>query len=277
MAGSLVYPRLLFRDSVRIAYYSDDANQNIIIFQGDYDSADIIDITHGTLSHIRPVYDIIRENGAMRINSITLTGYRRRHVQMIRRYMMYSDINRVYIPEPLDNYDVDVFNMLFYLSIRPDGNKNFELVKYSGALMPGEVLVAVNNFEHERTPHRIIEMSVNREAGNLRVIRRLLYLGIGYQEGYEKHTDISSRRYDIVFYGTHRYNRREDIFTSDIYGTYAGILSTYRGTDGGRQFQRLGENALSAYSSDSILFISDSYRTVIFDIRKDGSIKNYLK
>ena len=62
LCATLIYPRILFKNSARFAYYSDDKNQNIIMFQN-YDYV-----------------DIIAENGAAHINAIILTHYHKRHV-----------------------------------------------------------------------------------------------------------------------------------------------------------------------------------------------------
>jgi len=73
LIASQVYPRALFKDTVRFAYYSDYRNQNIILFHQDYNSADIIDMTHGTAAPVFETYKIIKANGAVNINSVILT------------------------------------------------------------------------------------------------------------------------------------------------------------------------------------------------------------
>jgi len=239
------------------------------LFQKDYDSVDIIDITHGTQAHVKPTYEIITENGALHINSIILTDYRKRHVQMLKKYMVYSDINKVYIPEPADEYDIEVLNMLYYLSV-PD---NFELIKYGNSLKLDNILITVNNFDYNKMKHMTIDMDYNTENTH----KSLLYLGIGYKEGYEEYMDINNKTYDIVFYGSHKHNFRDDNYKSDIYGSYAGVLSTYLDTNKERTSQKLGSAAIEAYLTKSVLLVSDDYNTVIFDMRKDGGIKHYLK
>ncbi|MCL1857830.1 MAG: ComEC/Rec2 family competence protein [Oscillospiraceae bacterium] len=268
MSGSLVHPRIIFKDSLRIAYYSDDKNQNIILFQKDYDYVDIIDITHGTQSHIKPVYDIILENGAIRINSVILSDYRKRHVQMIKKYITYSEINKVCIPEPLDDYDIEVLNMLYYLSLSGD----FELIKYNNSLKLDDVLITVNNFDYNKMRHMTVELDCTTET----MRKKLLYLGIGYKDGYAEYTDINNKSYDIVFYGSHKHNRRDDDYISNIYGSYAGVLSGYIDGDKNKASQKLDMNALEAYLSGSLLLRSDDYGSVVFEVNKD-EIKYYLK
>jgi len=235
-------------------------------------------MTHGTRSHIRPVYEILKENGALRINSITLTDYRKRHVQMIRRYLAYSDINKVYVPVPANAYDTEVLNMLYYLSILPLGSgtdtdtdkKNFELIQYGGSLQLDDVLITVDTFNYNRMLHTTISFDYANA--------KLLYLAIGYKEGYELFTGIKNQNYDIVFYGTHKHNERDDNYTSDIYGSFAGVLSSYLDNDKKRASQNLDANAVDFYRrSDSVLFMSDNYDSIIFDVRKNGGIKYYLK
>ncbi|MCL2159774.1 MAG: ComEC/Rec2 family competence protein, partial [Oscillospiraceae bacterium] len=269
LVGSLVYPRIVFGGGARFAYYSDDKNQNIVMFEGDYDSADIIDMTHGTTSHVLPVYNMILENGAVRINSITLADYRKRHVQMIKKYLTYSDIKRVYVPEPKDDYDLEVLNLLYDSSISPEGEPIFELVKYQSPLMLGGAQIAVTNFDYDKMRHQAIEISCKGKS--------LLYLGIGYKEGYEAHTDIPSKNYDIVFYGTHKHNRRDDSYVSNIYGNAAGVLSSYFDADKNKTTQKLGAEAINAYRSGSVLFRSDDFGFIVFEIEKDGKLGYYLK
>ena len=266
MSGTLIYPRILFKDSARFAYYSDDRNQNIILFHKDYDYADIIDITHGTLGHVNPVCDIIAQNGALYINSIVLSDYRKRHVRMIKKYLIYSDINKIYIPEPINDYDTEVLNSLYYLSL----TAGFELVKYGNVLkLSDDILITIDSFDYDKMKHQAVEIDYRT--------KKLLYLGIGYKEGYEKFTDIKNKSYDIVFYGSHKHNFRDDDYISDIYGTYAGVLSAYFDADKEKASQKLGPDAVDAYLSESVLFVSGDYNSVIFDVRKDGRIKHYLK
>jgi competence protein ComEC len=265
MAGTLIYPRILFKDSIRFAYYSDHRNQNIIIFGSNYDSVDIIDMTHGNMAHIRPVYDIIMQNGAMYINSIMLTDYRRRHVQMIRRYLNYSEINKVYIPAPAGAYDAEVLNMLYLLS----ESAGFELINYGSSLKSDDVLISVTNFDHNRMLHTTIEIELEKA--------KLLYLAIGYKEGYERYTEIKNHVYDVVFYGTHKHNFRDDDYVSDIAASYAGVLSSYLDNDGNITTQKLGVSAVEAYLSGALLFLSDDHGSVVFEIKKDGEIRHYLR
>ena len=273
MAGSLAYPRIAFAESVRAAYYSDDQNQNMILFQSDYDSADIIDFTHGTKSHVKPVCDMMLSNGAVRINSITLTDYRKRHVQMLKKYMEYSEIKKVFAPEPLDEYDAEVFAMLCQLSVSGGGGQNFEIETYGKYVMLDKILLAVTNFDYDKMRHTAAEIYYRTGGAE----RKLLYLGIGYMEGYGKHTEINEARYDIVYYGTHKHNRRDDDYVSNQYGTFAGVLSSY--LDGGKNktTQKLGADAIGAYRSGSALFKSEDHGSIVFEIKKDGALEHYLK
>jgi len=269
MAGTLIYPRIIFKDSVRFAYHSDYRNQNIIIFNRDYDSADIIDMTHGNLGHIRPVYNIMAENGALHINSIILTDYRRRHVQMIRRYANYSAINKIYVPVPANSYDTEVLNMLYLLS----ESLNFKLINYGNSLQLDDILITVHTFNHNRMLHQAVKIDYKTSNAH----RKLLYLGIGYKEGYERYTDIKNYDYDIVFYGSHKHNFRDDDYISNISGTYAGVLSSY--LDNGRNVktQKLDASAVEAYLSGAFLLRSDDHGSIVFEVRKDGKIRHYLK
>jgi len=269
MCGTLIYPRIIFSDSIRLAYYSDDKNQNIILFQKDYDSVDIIDITRGTQAHVNPIYDIILENGAVRINSIILTDYRKRHVNMIKKYMNYSEIKRIYVPDPVDDYDLEVLNMLYYLSLISE----FELVKYKNSLKLDNVLITVNSFDYNKMRHMTVELDCRTESAR----RDLLYLGIGYKEGYSEYTDIGDKNFDIVFYGSHKHNERDNDYISDIYGSYAGVISSYLDKNKNIATQKLDAAAINAYLSESVLFKSDDYGSIVFEICKDGGIKYYLK
>jgi hypothetical protein len=271
LCGTLIYPRLYFADSLRVAYYSNYRNQSVIMFRDDYDYADIIDITHGTLSHARPVYDIMTQNGAMRINSVILTDYRKRHVQMIRRYQQFSDITTVYAPVPKNNYDREVMNTLYNLSVSQ--SPGFDLELYDGSLMLGEVLITVHRFNFNKMFHQAVEIeyAAPEKPG------RLLYLGIGYKEGYERHTDLSGREFDVVFYGSHKRNFRDDDYVANIAGSYAGVLSSYLDNDKNAAAQKLGAAAVEAYLSGSLLMRSDDFCHVVFDIRKNGRIRHYIK
>ena len=268
MCANLIYPRVIFKDSARFAYYSDYKNQNIIIFHKNYDCADIVDFTYGTQSHIKPVFDIITENGASHINSIILTHYHKRQAQMIRKYMNFSEINKVYIPVPADDYDIEVFNSLYYLSVN-----NFELIKYGVALKLDDILIKVDRFDYNKMRHMSVE--IERKIENSQ--KKLLYLGIGYKEGYDKYTDTGEKSYDIIFYGTHKHNKRDDNYFSNLYGTYAGVISSYLNGNKNKTSQKLAADAVEAYLSGSLLFKSDDFNSIVFEIRKDGKIKHYLK
>ena len=120
-------------------------------------------------------------------------------------------------------------------------------------------------------------MTVELDYRTEHMRNRLLYLGIGYKEGYEKYTNIKDQSYDIVFYGSHKHNKRDDDYISDISGSYAGVLSSYLDGDKNKNTQKLEAAAIEQYLSGSVLFKSDDYGSVIFEIRKDGGIKYYLK
>jgi len=184
---------------------------------------------------------------------------------MIKRYLNYSDINKVYIPGPVSEYDAEVYNLLYYLSV----DLGFTLINYGTALDLDGVIISVNTFDYKKMLHQAIDISYAN--------KRLLYLGIGYKEGYRENTNIHSREYDVVFYGTHRHNRRDDDYVSDISGSYAGVLSSYLDADKNRTVPKLELSAIEAYISGSVLFLSDSYRSIVFEVRKDGAIRHYLK
>ena len=270
MIFTLIYPRILFKDSLRFAYYSDDKNQNIIMFYKDYDYADIIDFTYGTQSHIKPVFDIITENGASHINSIILTHYHKRHVQMIKKYMSYSEIGKVYITSPVDDYDIEVLNSLYYLSAN---GKNFELIKYGESLKLDDILITPVKFDYNKMRHMTVE--IDYKTNNTH--KKLLYLGIGYKEGYAEYTNTGEKNYDIVFYGVHKHNRRDDIYASNLFGSYAGVVSYYLDGNKNKASQKLDAAAVDAYLSGSLLLKSDNYAAIVFEIRKDGEIRHYLK
>jgi len=184
---------------------------------------------------------------------------------MIKKYINYSEIKKVYIPEPMDDYDVEVLNMLYYLSVSAD----FVLIKYDNALKLDDVLITVNNFDYNKMRHITVDLECKS--------KRLLYLGIGYKEGYGEYTDISENIYDIVFYGSHKHNRRDDNYVTNIYGSYAGVLSSYLDENKNKTSQKLEVNALEAYLSGSKLFRSENYGSVVFEVKKDGGIKYYLR
>lgn len=279
MAAVLIYPRILFNDSVRIAYYSDDKNQNIILFNKDYDSADIIDISHGTLSHVGETYNILPQNGAVNINSIILTHYHKRHINMIRRYINYSNINRVYIPAPSSEYDIEVLNALYYLSINKD--REFELIKYGDSLdLGGGITITKTMFDYNKMQHLMVNLIYHENFA----YKNFLYLGIGYAEGFSNYTNNASNDgYDVVFYGTHKHNRRDDNYISDVYGVFAGVLSSYTDNNKNKATQRLTLHALDKYlenfsdEQNPALFLSDDYNSIVFEVNKTGRIKRYLK
>jgi hypothetical protein len=107
--------------------------------------------------------------------------------------------------------------------------------------------------------------------------KNLLYLGIGYREGYAEYADTSGKSYDIIFYGSHKHNRRDDNYVASLSGSYAGVVSYYFDENKNKATQKLDSVALEAYLSGSGLFKSDDYNSIVFDIRKDGGIKHYLK
>jgi len=188
---------------------------------------------------------------------------------MIKRYIAYCEINKIYVPEPIDDYDVEVLNMLYYLSL----SSGFELVKYNNSLKLGDVLITVNSFDYDKMRHMTVELDYKTESSR----KKLLYLGIGYKEGYEEYTDINDNKYDIVFYGSHKHNQRDDNYISNIYGSYAGVISSYLDGDKNKVWQKLDPAAIDAYLSESMLFVSDDYGSVVFEMRKNGEIKYYLK
>ena len=271
MSAALIYPRVLFKDSARVAYYSDDKNQDIILFDKDYDSADIIDISDGTLSHVPKTYDILAENGAVNINSIILTHYHKRHIQMIERYLTYSNIKKVYIPKPLTEYDIEVYNSLYYLSIEP--NSGFELIKYGSSLnLDGNITISPILFDYNKMQHIIVNIAYHSNNS----YKNFLYLSLGYKDGFSNYT--YGKSYEVVFYGTHRHNKRDDNYTSDVYGTFAGVLSGYLDGSKNKATQKLDLSTLDEYiTGGSVLLKSDDYNSIVFEINRTGDLKYYLK
>ncbi|MCL2774726.1 MAG: ComEC/Rec2 family competence protein [Oscillospiraceae bacterium] len=271
MTAVLIYPRILFKDSSRVAYYSDDKNQDIVLFDKDYDSADIIDISDGTLSHVPKTYDMLVENGAVNINSIILTHYHKRHIQMIQRYLTYSNIKKVYIPEPLTEYDIEVYNSLYYLSIEP--NSGFELIKYGSSLkLDDNITISTTIFDYNKMQH----IMVNTIYSSNNLYKDFLYLSLGYEDGFSNYTD--GKNYDVVFYGTHRHNKRDDNYTSNVYGTFAGVLSSYLDSGKNKTTQKLDIPVLDEYiTGGSVLLKSDDYNSIVFEINRTGDLKYWLK
>lgn len=268
LVASQVYPRILFRDSVRFAYYSDYRNQNIILFHEDYNSADIIDMSHGTAAPVYETYNIIKENGAVNIRSIILTHYHRRHYNMISRYANYSNIKKVYVPEILNDYDEEVYNSLYYLSQR----LGFELLQYKNALGIGDVLISRGIFEYDKMLH--FSVDINYRKANL------LYLGIGYNEGFVKHMPkLFDNNYDIVFYGSHKHNFRDDNYIAGIYANFAGVLSKYTNGNKEESSSNMTREVLEKYiERDNLYYISSNfYNYLVFAVNKNGNISQYFK
>jgi len=271
LLSSQIYPRVLFRNTVRFAYFSDYRNQNIIIFHGNYNSADIIDITHGTASPVFETYNILRANGVVNVNSIVLTHYHWRHVRMIYRYAARSDINRVYAPEVLTARDAEVFTSLYHLS----HGLGFELVSYQNALRLGDVLVRRGIFEYDRMTHFYIDMSLPRNNGNV----NLLYLGIGYESGFLRNApELFDVDYDIVFYGTHKHNFRADDWVAGIHAGFAGVLSQYLTRQREHHSYRFDWDILSKYIEDGNLFYpsGDFYSHIVFAVDRAGNISQHF-
>jgi len=258
----------LFADSARFAYYSDYRNQNIILFHGDYNSVDIIDMTHGTAAPVRAAYDIMRANGAVNIDSIVLTHYRRQHVGMIRRYANRSGINRVYVPEILNEDDAEVYNSLYFLSHR----FGFELLNYGSVLQLGDVLLTRGVFEYNRMLHFWVDI-------NYRHVN-LLYLGIGYYSGFRQHLpELFYINYDIVFYGSYKRNFRSSDWVAGIYGNFAGVLSQYISRETGEaNSQRFEREILDLYIERGNLFYAsdDTYSHIVFAVDRDGGIEKHF-
>ena len=269
LLASQIYPRILFNDSVRFAYFSDYRNQNIILFHRDYNSADIIDITHGTAAPVWATYNILKANGAVNINSIVLTHYHWRHVRMIDRYANHSSINRVYVPEILSDSDAHVYNLLYNLSQSLD----FTLVSYQNALRLGDVLISRGIFEYNRMTHFLVDM--NYGAVNL------LYLGIGYYAGFRAYApQIFNVDYDIVFYGTHKHNFRDDDWVAEIYASFAGVLSQYLSRSREHASYRFRREILDKYLERGHLFYpsGDSYSHIVFTADRSGGLtKRFMR
>ena len=264
-----VYPRIALKNTARFAYYSDYRNQNIVLFHQKYNYADIIDMTHGTGAPVYETYNIIKSNGAVNINSIILTHYHRRHQNMIDRYANYTDIKKVYVPEILNEYDAEVYNSLYFLSQR----LGFELLNYGKTLKLGDILISRGIFDYNKMLHFSVDI-------NYRHIN-LLYLGIGYEPGYRENTpDIFDINYDIIFYGSHKHNFRDDDYIGGVRANFAGVLSKYITRGGGEESStRFEREILDKYIEHDNLYYSsgDFYSHMVFEVDKNGNIKKYFK
>lgn len=272
MFTNLVYLRYAAKDSFKIAYHSDYRNQAVILFQDDYDRADIIDMTHGVNAPVYKTYKIMLDNGATDIGSFVLTHYHKRHVHMIRKLMDYCTVQRVFVPYPVTDYEKQVFQDLFDLSVNTSDAyaKNYELfMYYDGILDLGDTTVIVNAFDYNGTQH----MTTDIRRGD----RKFLYLGIGYGEIYNYIGDT----YDVVFYGTHKHNRKDGDFSAGIYGRYYGVLSDYIDGFGNKAFQRLEPSVLEAYDVDKegrlISCGADDKYYPVFEVAKDNSLKYFSR
>ncbi|MCL2099388.1 MAG: ComEC/Rec2 family competence protein [Oscillospiraceae bacterium] len=267
--ASQIYPRVLFSDTVRFAYYSDYRNQNIILFSQNYNSADIIDITHGSSAPVYGSYNIMTSNGAVNVDSIILTHYHRQHPGMIGRYADYSNINTVYAPEILNDYDTEVYSALSLLSQR----LGFELINYGNMLKTGDVYIARGVFEYDKMLHFWIDLNYGHV--------NLLYSGIGYESGYRAYKpELFDVDYDIIFYGSHKHNYRDDDYISGFFAGGAGVLSQYmtRGTkqEDSTRFER---GILAGYLEQSNLYYAaqqNSHSHMVFAAEKNGNISKYL-
>ena len=273
MCGNLIYARYIFKDSLRIAYYSDRDNQSVILFHDDYEKADIIDITYGYTRFAYDIRNIILDNGATDIGSVVLTHYHKRHVQMLERLMSYCNIDRVFAPYPKTDYDKEVFDTLFDFSVTHDDRyrKNYELfMYYDGILELNDVVIIVNEFDYNRMGHMTVDIW-NSE-------RKFLYLGIGYGNIYDNYI---GNTYDVVFYGTHKHNRRDDDYSTGLYGLNYGILSDYLNNFKNKATQRLENNALEAYDFEKgprlISAGRDELYYPIFEVKKNNDLFLFLR
>jgi len=225
-------------------------------------------MTHGTAGPVHVAYDIMRENGAVNINSIVLTHYHRRHAGMISRYANRSGINRVYVPAILNEVDAEVYNALYFLSHR----FGFELLNYGNTLQLGDVLITRGIFDYNRMLHFWVDINYSHV--------NLLYLGIGYYSGFRENTpELFYINYDIVFYGSHKHNFRSSDWVAGIYGNFAGVLSQYiRREDREASSQRFERDILDLYiERDNLFFASgDAYSHIVFAVDRAGKIEKYF-
>jgi hypothetical protein len=188
---------------------------------------------------------------------------------MISRYANYSSIKKVYVPEILDEYDAEVYNALYYLSRR----LGFELLNYRDTLLMGDVRITRGIFEYNRMLHFSVDINFART--------NILYLGIGYESGFRQHMpEIFDTGYDIVFYGSHKHNFRDDNYVAGIHAGFAGVLSQYitRGTREPDSYNMTHE-ILQKYLEHGSLFYSsgDDYSHIVFNVRRNGNITHYFK
>ena len=267
MGVNLIYARYIFKDSFRAAYHSNYDNQSVILFHDDYEKADIIDITYGYTREINELRHIITDNGATNIGSVVFTHYHKRHVQLLEKFLNYCTIDKVFVPEPKTDYDREVFTALFDVVVNDDNTyrKSYELfIYYDGVVDLNDTTVIVNEFNYNSMKHMTVDIRRND--------RKFLYLGIGYGEIYNYIGDT----YDVVFYGTHKHNRKDDDYSTNIYGTHYGVLSDYLNTFKNKSTQRLEQDALEAYDFEKgqQLILSGNAEEFypIFEVTKDDDL-----
>ena len=188
---------------------------------------------------------------------------------MVSRYANYSSINKVYVPEILSGYDAEVYNALFYLSQR----LGFELLNYKNSLRIGDILISRGIFEYNRMLHFSVDINYART--------NLLYLGIGYESGYRLNAPgIFDIDYDIIFYGSHKHNFRDDNYIAGVHADFAGVLSKYitRGTRREDSYNMTPE-ILAKYIERNNLYYAhgDNYNYIVFAVDKNGNISQYFK
>ena len=187
---------------------------------------------------------------------------------MIRRYATRSGINRIYVPEILSDVDAEVYNALYFLSHR----FGFELLNYGNTLQLGDILITRGIFEYNRMFHFWVDI-------NYRHVN-LLYLGIGYYNGFRRHTpELFYIDYDIVFYGSYKRNFRTSDWVAGIYGSFAGVMSQYISRDtGAHNSYRFEREILNLYIERNNLFFAsgDSYSHIVFAVDMDGGIEKHF-
>lgn len=263
MCANLIYVRYIFKDSLRVAYYSENDNQSIILFHNDYEKADIIDMTYGYNRFVYDIHKIILDNGATNIGSVVLTHYHERHVQMLEKFMDYCNIDRVFVPVPKTAYDKKIFSMLSHFAVNDNNlhRKSYELfMYYDSIVILGNTSVMVNEFEDNKMKHMTVDI--------WRDNRKFLYLGIGYERVYR----YIGYTYDVVFYGTHKHNRRDDDYSTSIYGLHYGVLSDYINNYKNKATQRLEQNVLEKYTLGNTQLIfsgNDENFYPVFEVTND--------
>jgi hypothetical protein len=193
---------------------------------------------------------------------------------MLERFMDYCTVDRVFVPEPKTDYDREVFQSLFDFAVQSGGEyrKNYELfMYYDGIVQLNDTAVIVNAFDYNKMRHMTVDIR------NAETDRKFLYLGIGYGEIYS----YIGEKYDIVFYGTHKHNRKDDDYSTSIYGLHYGVLSDYINNFKNKAMQRLEPSALEAYDLDKgrqLIYSGETDNLYpVFEVTKNNALNLFLR